>query len=56
MDRILTVGIIQQSNGADVADNRNRLVAKIRELAADGAQLVVLQEQLSHIWVLRQMV
>lgn len=44
MDRILTVGIIQQSNGADVADNRNRLVAKIRELAADGAQLVVLQE------------
>ena len=44
MDRILTVGIIQQSNGADVADNRNRLVAKIRELAADGAQLVLLQE------------
>lgn len=44
MDRILTAGIIQQSNGADVADNRNRLVAKIRELAADGAQLVVLQE------------
>ena len=44
MDRILTVGIIQQSHGADVADNRNRLVAKIRELAAHGAQLVVLQE------------
>ena len=40
----MKVGIIQQHNGADVAANRARLIEKIRLLAADGAQLVVLQE------------
>ncbi len=40
----MKVGIIQQHNSADIADNRSRLAAKIRALAADGAQLIVLQE------------
>ena len=40
----MKVGIIQQHNGADVVANRARLIEKIRLLAADGAQLVVLQE------------
>lgn len=38
------VGIVQQHNSADITDNRNRLAAKIRSLAKDGAQLVVNQE------------
>ncbi len=40
----LRVGIIQQANTADIADNRKRLIEKIEKLAAGGAQLVVLQE------------
>jgi len=40
----MKTGIIQQHNSADMADNRSRLAAKIRALAADGAQLIVLQE------------
>ena len=43
MDTI-KVGIIQQSIGADVEANKNKLAASIREVAAKGAQLVVLQE------------
>ncbi len=41
---ILKVGIIQQANSADIADNRRRLFEKIEALAVDGAQLVVNQE------------
>lgn len=41
---MLKVGIIQQSNGENIADNRIRLVAKIKQLASYGAELVVLQE------------
>lgn len=44
MTRILRTGIIQQANTDDIADNRQRLADKIRRLAADGAQLIVLQE------------
>ena len=40
----MKIGIIQQHNGPDVADNRRRLAEKIRHLAARGAQMVVLQE------------
>lgn len=40
----LKVGIIQQSNGSDINDNRARLVSKIKKLAIQGAELVVLQE------------
>lgn len=44
MKREISVGIIQQANTADIADNRERLAAKIIDLAQRGAQLVVLQE------------
>lgn len=40
----IKIGIVQQHNTADVVDNRNRLAGGIRNLAAKGAQLVVLQE------------
>ena len=41
---MLKIGIIQQHNIPDISDNRNRLMQKIRALAADGAQLIVNQE------------
>lgn len=44
MNKTIKVGIIQQYNTADVADNRRRLAEKITELARQGAQLVVNQE------------
>ncbi len=40
----IKVGIIQQSNCADSERNRQKLAANIRDVAAKGAQLVVLQE------------
>ena len=40
----MKLGIIQQHNTADAVDNRQRLKEKIQQLAAQGAQLVVLQE------------
>ena len=40
----MKIGIIQQHNTADIANNRKRLIDKIHKLAANGAQLVVLQE------------
>ena len=43
MDTI-KVGIIQQSIGTDVESNKQKLAACIRDVAAKGAQLVVLQE------------
>ena len=44
MNRILRIGIVQQANTADVAQNRARLAEAIGHLAGDGAHLVVLQE------------
>lgn len=44
MERNLKVGFIQQHNSADIQDNRDRLMAKMRQLAADGAQLIDNQE------------
>lgn len=44
MSKILKVGIIQQANGADVTANRMRLANKMRQLASDGAELIVNQE------------
>lgn len=44
MDKTLKVGIIQQQNTADVQHNMNNLKAGIEQCAAQGAQLVVLQE------------
>ena len=40
----MKIGVIQQHNTADVAENRHRLADKIRKLAAQGAQLIVNQE------------
>lgn len=40
----MKIGIIQQHNTADTADNRRRLADKIRALASQGAQLIVNQE------------
>lgn len=44
MNRILRIGIVQQANTADVAQNRARLAEAIGHLAGDGARLIVLQE------------
>lgn len=40
----LNIGLIQQHNTADIADNIKRLTEGCRELASKGAQLIVLQE------------
>lgn len=40
----MKVGIIQQTCGADVENNKARLAENIRRAAADGAELIVLQE------------
>lgn len=40
----MKTAIIQQHNTGDAADNRRRLQDKVRRAAADGAELVVLQE------------
>ena len=42
--RILRVGLIQQANTADHADNKRRLKEAIRTAASQGAELIVLQE------------
>ncbi len=40
----MLVGLIQQHNTTDIDSNRLRLAEKVRQLASQGAQLVVLQE------------
>lgn len=40
----MKVGIIQQANTADHAYNKRRLAERIRQVAREGAELVVLQE------------
>ena len=40
----MKIGIIQQHNTADREDNKARLAEKIRKLAQEGAELIVLQE------------
>ena len=44
MSKLLKVGIIQQANTADISKNRANLINKIKKLAKNGAELVVLQE------------
>lgn len=44
MKRTLKVGIIQQHNTPSIEDNIARLVAKMKQLVADGANLIVNQE------------
>ena len=40
----MKIAIIQQHNTPDIIDNRSRLATKIRELASQGAELIVNQE------------
>lgn len=40
----MKIGIVQQSNTSDIEANINKLKANIRELASQGAELIVLQE------------
>ena len=40
----MKIGIIQQSNSADIASNISKLEKNIRACAAQGAELVLLQE------------
>ncbi len=40
----MKIGIIQQNNSSSISDNRSRLADKIRRLASEGTELVVLQE------------
>ncbi|MDE5989692.1 MAG: acyltransferase, partial [Duncaniella sp.] len=40
----MLVGLIQQHNTTDIDNNRRRLAEKVINLAAKGAELVVLQE------------
>ena len=40
----MKIGIIQQANTADIAYNKARLAGEIARLAAQGAQLIVMQE------------
>ncbi|MGN1237571.1 MAG: carbon-nitrogen hydrolase [Muribaculaceae bacterium] len=44
MEKTIKIGLVQQANTDSVTDNRARLMAKVRNLASLGAQLVVLQE------------
>lgn len=44
MSNKLKVGIVQHSNSSDVTENTKKTVAEIRNAAAQGAKLIVLQE------------
>ena len=44
MKRTIKTAIIQQSASPEAAVNRANIAAKVRQLAADGAQLIVNQE------------
>ena len=44
MKNTIKIGIIQQSNSADVEKNKEKLANNIRNVASQGAELVVLQE------------
>lgn len=44
MNKRLKIGLVQQSNGADTAENKAKLKRNIEWCASQGAELVVLQE------------
>ena len=44
MSKTLKVGLIQQTCSASVEDNKQKLAKNIADVAAQGAELVVLQE------------
>jgi N-carbamoylputrescine amidase len=41
---MIRIGLVQQSNTADIQANQAKLAANIRDCAAKGAQLIILQE------------
>ncbi len=43
-ERTIKAGLVQQANGSDVDQNIDKLIGNIRDCAAQGAQVVVLQE------------
>lgn len=52
--RKIKVGIIQQSNTADIKANLMNLAKSIEACAAHGAQLIVLQELHNSLYFARQ--
>ena len=50
----MRIGIIQQHNGEDVKTNVLHLVTKIRQLAKEGAELIVLQELHNSLYFCKQ--
>ena len=50
----MKIGIIQQHNGEDVKTNVLHLVTKIRQLAKEGAELIVLQELHNSLYFCKQ--
>ena len=50
----MKIGIIQQHNGGDVKTNVLHLVTKIRQLAKEGAELIVLQELHNSLYFCKQ--
>ena len=54
MHPIMKIGIIQQHNGEDVKTNVLHLATKIRQLAKEGAELIVLQELHNSLYFCKQ--
>ena len=50
----MKIGIIQQHNGEDVKNNVLHLATKIRQLAKEGAELIVLQELHNSLYFCKQ--
>ena len=50
----MKIGIIQQHNGADVKANVLHLATKIRQLAKEGAELIVMQELHNSLYFCKQ--
>jgi N-carbamoylputrescine amidase len=52
--KIMKIGIIQQHNGEDAKANMLNLATKIRKLAKEGAELIVLQELHNSLYFCKQ--
>ena len=50
----MKIGIIQQHNGEDVKENVLHLVTKVRALAKEGAELIVMQELHNSLYFCKQ--
>lgn len=49
----MKLGILQQHNTADIANNKTRLAESIIDLAHRGAELIVLQELHNSLYFVR---